>query len=250
MFEPFAFAPLGFQVTIEVNGVAPGVASPVHVPGSVPVLDVFGPIGHLGNNWSIQGGSLAAFAGQKIQLRFRGRSDAGGSVHDLCIDDVSVFDGVVGTGQAPQPGLAELDINNATDGFGLPVSSGNAGIHSTTIAAGATFSMTISGAPIQPIVLLYGPANAGIVGFPGIGQFDIGTTIGPLGVPNGIALFADGTQTTFFDVLYRTQATGSANFTFAMPAFPPGYVTTFQAVLFTGGPTVVAFSNAVNLNSM
>ncbi|MCA9319873.1 MAG: hypothetical protein KDB53_04015 [Planctomycetes bacterium] len=222
----------------------------ISYPGSVVTTNVFGTVGHIGDNWTIQGGNLNAFAGQVVQFVFRGQSSAGSSVHDICIDDVRVFDGVAGTGQAPQPGLAVLDINNAVDGFGLPVASGNNGIFSTTVTVGSLLSMSIEGAPSQPILLITGPANVGLISFPPLGQFDIGTGIGGGGIPTGLSLFADGTQLTFPNAFFRTTPAGEANFFFTMPALPPGPVTTFQAVVLTGGPTVVAFSNAVTLNAM
>ncbi|MCA9320444.1 MAG: hypothetical protein KDB53_06905, partial [Planctomycetes bacterium] len=155
-------------------------------------------------------------------------------------------------GQAPQAGLAVMDINNATDilNGSFTVGSGIAGPFETAVVPGDAVNFSFDGAPNQVIVLIAGPTNANIVAFPPQGQFDIGTAIGMSGIPTGLVLVADGGQTSFPSAFFRTSATGTMNAFFPMVAAPPGYVTTFQAVMFTGTPFVVAFSNAVELHAM
>ena len=74
-----------------------------------------GPLSSSGSAWVLQNVNLTAFAGQVVQLVFRVNSMNSGVTepHDIAIDDLSVFEMAATPGQAPQSGLAVLDINNA-----------------------------------------------------------------------------------------------------------------------------------------
>ncbi|MCA9321555.1 MAG: hypothetical protein KDB53_12500, partial [Planctomycetes bacterium] len=198
------------------------------------VMDVLGPINQFGDMlWHQQVVDLSAFAGHLVQIQFRGRSDGGSFTNDVAIDDVSVFNAQPSNGQAPLPGLASMDISNATNGGGFPVSSGANGIYFATINVGGSIDFDFEGEPGQAIILLAGASNEALVNLPPVGQFDIGTGIGGSGIPTGLSLVADGTQVTFPSFLFRTDAAGSAVASFSVPSFPLGVLTSFQAVFFT-----------------
>lgn len=168
----------------------------------------------------------------------------------LLIDQVRVHSVGIGQGQMPQPGAAVLEIGAAYDVAGFPLSSNRPGPYRTSIPNGlGTFNFTVTGAGSQPIVLLFGPENVGVANLPGIGQLDIGVP-NPLPpfLPTGIVIAADGTQPGLFNNLFVTNAAGVMSFSFGTPVFPAlGLFGTFQAAVLTGGPTVVALSNAVTI---
>ncbi|MCA9323375.1 MAG: immune inhibitor A, partial [Planctomycetes bacterium] len=205
------------------------------------------------NGWVSARHDLPSLAGQaNVLLRFAFGTDGSVQGEGIAIDDIRIFEPQAGPGQAPQPGLAVLDINNSIDvlnmSFGVP--SGINGPFTTSVVAGSALNFSFRGAPNQAIVLLAGPTNAALVNFPGLGQFDIGTGLGGNGIPTGIVLVGDGTQVNFPNVFYNTNANGDMDLSFSMPALPLGYFTTFQGLMFTGGPTVVAFTNAVELHAL
>ncbi|MCA9320627.1 MAG: hypothetical protein KDB53_07825 [Planctomycetes bacterium] len=213
-------------------------------------MDVFGPQGHLGSSaWQLQVVPLTAFIGDLVRLRFRGSSSAG-SDHDVAIDDLQLIDLVVGTGQAPQPGLATFDMNGAQDINGFRVSAGFNGPFTTTVAAGNALNMDFAGNSNQPILLLSGTTNTSLLNLGTIGQIDIGTGVDLMtGLPLGISIMGDGTQLNLPDFFFRTQLSGSTRISFPMPAFPMGYVTTLQPLIFTGNATVIAAGNAIELHA-
>ncbi len=162
---------------------------------------------------------------------------------------------VAGNGQAPQPGLAVLDINGAKEvnGIGVGGTDPNTmapinGPFFTNISQGTSIDFHFEGAAGQPVVLLAGALNPGVAAFPGIGQLDIGGPVGMGGIPMGIVLVADGNLSTLPDVLFRLDGNGELNFSLPLSSnFPLGVVSTFQSVNLTGGPSVVAISNAVEV---
>ncbi len=217
-------------------------------PGGIPVLDIVPPIGHLGAGWQAQAINLSAFLGQVVQIRFRAQMDGGGNDHHIAIDDIEFFNLITSNGQAPQPGLAEFDINNAVDANNLPVSFGSNGPFAANARTGDPFTMTFMGQPDQPIVLLAGPLSTGLAVFPGIGQLDLGTGLDPMtGLPTGIIVVGDGTQIALPDFFFRLQVDGTQTITFPTPPLPLGNFLTFQALILTGGPAVLAASNAVDV---
>lgn len=168
----------------------------------------------------------------------------------LLIDHVRVHAVGLGQGQVPQPGAAVLEIGAAYDVAGFPVSSNRPGPYRAAIPNGlGTFNFTVSGAGLMPIVLLFGQENPAVTNLPGIGQLDIGVP-NPLPpfLPTGIVIAADGTQPGLFNNLFVTNVAGVMNFSFGTPVFPSlGIFGTFQAAVLTGGPSVVALSNAITI---
>ncbi|MCA9321284.1 MAG: choice-of-anchor J domain-containing protein [Planctomycetes bacterium] len=221
-------------------------------PGGVPVLDVLGPLAPSANNqWELQVVNLAAWAGQDIQIRFRASTNNGApSANDIAIDDVRVLDLVTGLGQAPQPGLAVFDMNGATDLNGFRVPLGFNGPFTSTVTVGDALHLDFAGATNQPILLLAGLTSPALLGLGAIGQIDVGTSVDPMtGLPLGVAVIGDGTQASLPNFFFRTQSSGMTRISFPMAPFPIGYVTTLQPLMFTGGSSVIAAGNAIELHA-
>ncbi len=218
-------------------------------PGNAVTMNVLPATGHLGSGWQPIVVDLAAFAGSTARIIFRGRSDGGSDVHDIAIDDVTVFEFVPGVGQPPVPGVAEFDINNAqSPGLSL-ISSGDAGPYSTTVTVGSLLDFKFFGEANQTIILLLGNKNPAVATFANVGIIDIGGPIDPMtGVPTGISVFADGSVPSGFNPFFNTTATGFCNVFFTMPAVPPGILTTFQAIMFNStSPVGLTMTNAIEV---
>ena len=198
------------------------------------INDIVPPFGHIGGNWVKRTVNLNAYAGTPLRIRFRVNSTNSGNntfTHDICIDDLRIFDLVPGNGQPPQPGLAVLDVNDsAVEVNSLPVSSGLPGPYSVDVASGGLMSIRVEGAPNQEIFLLTGALAVGSQSFAGIGQVDLAN---PAELTNG-----------FLENFFYTDATGSFVFSFNLN-LGVGGVIPLQAAVRTGGPTVIALSNAV-----
>jgi hypothetical protein len=168
----------------------------------------------------------------------------------LLLDYVRVDPNALGSGQAPQPGSAVMDMNGAFDRAGFPVVFGRPGPYFASAINGAgTLDMTFRGAPHQPIVLLMGPGNPGAAFYAGIGQVDIGISNPVLPyVPGGIVVVVDGSQPGFLSNFFDTGVNGVTTISLGMPFLPAtGVIGTFQAAVFTGGLSVIKMSNAVEL---
>ncbi len=217
-------------------------------PGGAITLDVLPQTGHVGSMWQPYVVNLSAFNGTLCRLVFRGRSDGGGDTHDLAIDDITIFDFVPGIGQAPQPGVAVMDINNALSPGLAGVSSGAKGPYTTNVDVGDLLTFDFSGEPSQTIILLLGTKNPGAAIFPVVGSIDIGGPIDPTSMlPTGIVIFADGSVPSGFNPFFNTTSAGTANVFFTMPPVPPGILTTFQAALLNSTPSGVGMTNAIEV---
>ena len=236
-------------------------------PGGAVTMDAFGPQGDLGYGtqaaaqWAQQTVNLAPFAGQVVQLRFRGRSDNSGSptfYHDQCIDDVSVFEPTPTVGQASRPGMAAFDINGALNANNATVSSGLGGPYFASVTQGGAFDMSFDGAPNQPITVVYGSLNPVSATYPGgVGQFDIGGPgVDPQGIPLNIGVFVDAIAWASapvgfpIDAMFFTGAGGTLaiNFTFPNFGIPSGSVlTTFQSAITDTVAPFVYISNAIEV---
>ena len=62
-------------------------------------------------------------------------------------------------GQAAQPGIAEFDINSATDANGYGAALGGNGPFFTSVAETTNMNMQFTGEANQVIVLFTGPLN-------------------------------------------------------------------------------------------
>lgn len=210
------------------------------------VLDVVPPIGDTGGVWTNFSTSLTPFIGDVIRVRFRGRNDnpnngSNDFTDDTGIDDVLIADIVPGLGQAPQPGLAELDINGAAEANGFPLNSGFNGPYFSSITAPTAMTIDMRGEANQPILLLLGTLTINAVAFPGIGQLDIAD-------PN-FAVIGDGTQGGLINSFFILDPNGERQFVLPTNNLP-GFFSTFQAVMFNTTPSVLSFSNAVEVTVM
>ncbi|MCA9320557.1 MAG: hypothetical protein KDB53_07470 [Planctomycetes bacterium] len=159
-----------------------------------------------------------------------------------------------GVGQAKQS-LATLRVNDAREVNGLSIDtidpmtmSAIRGPFFVNVARNSTIDFRIQGASGQAILLLAGALNPASANFPPIGQLDIGGPVGGGGIPTGLSIVADGTRSTFPDVFFVTGASGQMDIGFNVSGiFPIGTLTTFQALVFTGNPQVIAISNAVQV---
>ncbi len=215
-------------------------------------LDVMPPIGSVENAWRQAGLLLGPWASPGFRIRFRVDSTNGGAntfTHDIAIDDVMVGEAPpLGNGQPETPGVAGLDINNATEANGFGVGSGFPGPFMTQVVGGTdALNFSIRGEPNQNFVLLAGPLNVGSLLAPPQGQFDIGfTNPMPPFIPTGITVVWNGFDVAFPAALYNTGSTGEFNLTLPSPAVP-GLNIAFQAIVATASGTVVKFTNAVDL---
>ena len=226
---------------LEIDVIDWSSGSPVLNQSVVPPF-----LSELDRGWHEKSIDLSAYVGKAIQVVFRGVNNNGTYKHDVCIDDIRVYEAISPTGQPAQPGLAELDINGALNPLGDPVSSYTPGPHTVPIPSGAIANIDITGASSdQTIILLSGELNVGVGGVANIGQFDIGTPSGGP-VPGGLTIVANGANTgggSFWSSVFTTGGgTMSVAISFNVPL---GTVIPLQAILFTGGPTVIALSNAV-----
>jgi hypothetical protein len=197
--------------------------------------------------------SVPEAAGQPAVV-FAFRYWSGGNRYFWAVDDVHVTGNtnlVASTGQAPRSGIAELDVSGALDQNGLPIASGLAGPYSVTLASGLDdFVITMGGAPNQAVIILEGPLNLGAFPLPGpMGQLDVGVpNPNPPYVPSGIIVLVDGSSGQFFDSFFHTGSSGTRTMNFGPSTLPAGVVMNLQALVKTGGPTVIAVSNAVSVS--
>ncbi len=220
----------------------------ISYPFGFLTTDVTPSISHLGSAWILHVVDLSPFAGQMIQLVFRGNTSIGGSGHDIAIDDLSVSGLQATPGQAPQPGLAVLDLNNPFNINGNTVDLGFGGPYFTSVAEGGTLLFHIEGTPLQTILLLGGPLNPVVASFPGIGSMDIGGPVDPItGIPSAITVLADGAISFGLDGFFVTAVDGQFDFATSVPSLPPGLRITFQAVIASSAMVSMKLSNAVEV---
>ncbi len=221
-------------------------------PSGLITTDVFGPQGHIGPNWTLQTLSLNAFAGQTIQLVLRGETTNSGSTdHDIAIDDISVLELLATPGQAPQPGLAVLDINDPRNINTDPLTFGFGGPFFTNVTEGDILRFKMEGEALQPIILFSGPLNPNAASFPNVGSIDLGGPIDPVsGLPTALTVLADGTVLGGLNSFFVTAANGIAEIGFSVPNLPIGVLGSFQCAFFTTGGAGVALSNAVQVTVM
>ncbi len=221
----------------------------ISYPSGAMTTDVFGPQGQTGPSWTLQNVDLSPFAGQVIQLIFRGEtvSNAGNS-HDVAIDDVAVFDLLPTLGQAPQPGLAVLDLNAPRNANGVPLSFAANGPYFSSVSAGDILNFKMKGGAMQPIILFAGPLNPGVASFAGIGSIDVGGPIDPLtGIPTFLTILADGTTLGGFNPFFVIAASGSTQVGFSVPNLPPGVLGTFQCAVYSSTTSGISLTNAVQV---
>lgn len=185
--------------------------------------------------------TLDGAAGQPVvQLRWVFFSDSSVTREGFMLDDVKIEEITQGAGQAPQPGVATLDFNNAVEQNGFSVGVGLNGPYTTTITTGNDYDITMTGEANQAIILLLGTTSVGAIPLPPIGQFDLD--------PASASIVADGTLISLLDSLFVLDASGQRVLTF--PATPglAGASFSFQALMFNS--VVPGFSNMVEVTFM
>ncbi len=224
----------------------------IEYPSGSTTLDVYGPIGSLPPimyviDWIRQVVDLSAFQGKVISLRFRATTSNGQASHIIRLDDVEISDHPIGPGQAPQPGLAIFDINQARSVGDELVTTLENGPYTALASPGGPLDFSFEGEAGQPILLIFGSLNPVAATFPNAGQMDIGGLPDPLtGIPIGVGLMFDGTLATGFNPLFQTNVTGTGGVQFITPMIVPGILTTFQAAIYNS-TTGISLSNAVQL---
>ena len=215
-------------------------------PGPVVFTAVCPQIGHLGNSWMLINCDLSMFDNSGIiRIQFRVDSNNGTFTHDIAIDDVSVYCVVPTSGQAPQPGLSTLDINNAQNANGFPVPAGPNGPYFANATVGSPLTFTFEGEPFQVIVLLAGTLNVGVLSFPPFGQLDIGG-VDPMGLPTGIQIIGSASDPGFVNTFFRVGPNGTQILSASTPPLLAGTTNTYQAAIFNT-IALIGLSNAVEL---
>ena len=249
------------------SDVAPGSAddNPLSIDvvdpsGMVLVADAAIYLGNgLGSDWTQQVFDLTPYIGSTVRVQFRGTNASSNFVDDESIDDVALIDFTGDTGQAPQPGLAVLDIDNAVNMFGFGVGSNQNGPYFTSVTQGGPFTISFEGQPNQPLTSFFAPLNRAVATFGAVGQMDVGIgALDPMtGFPVDLVVFGNGIlwATTpgapfSFDSLWITNGAGTGAMTLNMPNFgaAPGTVlTTFQFGILSPAAPFAYLSNAVEL---
>lgn len=156
----------------------------------------------------------------------------------IAIDDVAIFEAPFGTGQAPQTGLAVLDVNDAKEAVSFPVAEGNPGPYFTAVSATTdTFDLSFAGPPVTPFALLGGPLSVGAYVLPDGQQLDVFpfTTLASGASPGGINPF------------FVTDGQGDMTLSLSVPLPLVGTALTFQ-VLGESPPGTLFLSNAVQVS--
>lgn len=206
------------------------------------VQDILTPIGSTNDEWVQFSASLQAFIGTTVRVRFRGRNDnpnqtGNGFSNDVGLDDVSLVDVIPGNGQAPQDGIAVLDIANSTEVNGFGVSSLLNGPYSASVAAGDNFDLVMGGEMNQAVLFLVGDLAVGAINAgPPFGQLDLANVV----------LAADGNGSGFLDSLFVLDGSGNRAHSFPSTSILSGQTLGFQLIVFNTG-TAFGFSNAVEV---
>ena len=204
-----------------------------------------------GDQWVNITASMVPYIGQVVQAQIRGTNIPSTSFYcDSAIDDFSVYELVTLSGQAPQAGLATLDINGAINGNLNSVSTGDNGPYSASAASADFLNYSITGEAYAGILLLGGPLNVQVATFPGFGQFDIGLLpLNSMGLPGNLYVWADGITPPLagFNQFFVLNGSGTADVIVGLPVLPVGTLTTFQCIN-THSVLSAGFSNAVEIS--
>ncbi len=219
-------------------------------PSGNTLLDVYGPQGALSTTspaWNRQFIDLNPFVMQKIMLRFRGVTSNVQDAHYLICDDLRLVDHLIGAGQAPQPGLAVLDINSCRNIGNELVSFLEPGPYFASSIIGETLEIRLEGESNQPVILFFGNYGVASATFPNIGQMDVGGNVNPMtGIPTGISVLFDGNSPTGLNPLFITDVTGVSGLITTTPLLPIGLLTTFQGAMYNS-TSGISLTNAVLL---
>lgn len=228
---------------VSING---GPFSRLGSAGDPGALNWYGGGIFNGNFWERSSGNFGVWrtarhlipgaAGNVIQLRWFLDNNQTFSLNEdgVGIDNVLVYEAQFGQGQ-PASSLAQLDVNDAVEVLGFPVTSAIPGPYFTAVSATQdTLDISFSGAPLQAIALLGGTLNVGAIPYP-VGQIDV--------FP--FQIWAAGYEQGGLNPLFFTNSQGVMNLSVTIPLGLVGQVITFQGVL--AGAETFALTNAVQV---
>ncbi len=201
-------------------------------------------------NWTLITANLSSFSGSRIRLVLRLQFVMGIASGSILIDDLGIVDlAVQGTGQAPQAGLATMEINHS---FGVGHDrprSGDPGPYFAQTNVGELIDFRFEGEPSQWVALFWGALNPSSIDYGAIGLCDVGSGFDPMtGLPANIWIVADGLNPVRpVDYLCHTDINGKLFLTTVTPQLPPGSNGAFQSVFGTSNGSWFALSNAVEL---
>lgn len=230
-----------------------GHFNPIHVDlltSGGTITSIASVLADTGDAWTSISASLVPYIGQVVQFQIRGDNSAGLQYCDSSIDDFSIFEQAVLSGQAPQAGVATLDINGAINANTNMVASGDNGPYAANVTQNGFLSCDIGGEAGAGILLIGGPLNVQVATYPGFGQFDIGLL--PLnagGVPGtGLFVWADGITVPMVGLnqFFVISPSGTTRIDLGIPVLPLGTLTTFQCIN-TNSVQIIGFSNAVEV---
>jgi hypothetical protein len=115
---------------------------------------------------------------------------------------------------------AQLSINGI-GGLGLP------GPFSVAVGQGSTIALDWLGPPNRPLLLGAGPGNTSMAALGCSGILHVGTPP----TYSDLVIVLDGTQPGFPGALFQTSGAGTSSQTFAVPALPPGLLTSLQGAI-------------------
>ena len=205
--------------------------------------DIIAPIvGDQGDMWFSIGADISPLLvapSDVWRIAFRATANPVGGEpweSDLAIDGFFAGDPNCAAGQPPTPGVAVLDIATASNCIGSRIGSGIAGPYYANVSVGTNYAITMSGAPMQPIVCVVGSLSVAEQTFASIGQLDLANPV----------IIADGTGPSFLDALWVLDASGSRVLTLPAPVSLQGQVLTFQCAMFNAS-VGATLSNAVQV---
>ena len=231
---------------MSVDGSAFALVGSFDEPGSInwynaQFTDAWTGTSDQSGTWRTARVLLRGAAGSVVTLRWtlRGASFFPRSGEGVGIDDIQITEVPFGEGQPP--GRAELDINQAVDRFGFPVSSSVPGPYfAAASSSGEGFNLSIRGEPNQPAVLLGGTFAANTLSIPGAGQLDLSM----------FDVLLNGAVTGGLNPFFLTNATGELRLSLTVPIALVGNTTTFQALVLSSSQCPVGFclTNAVQVS--
>ncbi|MCA9320569.1 MAG: S8 family serine peptidase [Planctomycetes bacterium] len=148
----------------------------------------------------------------------------------------------LGTGEPNHP-QGSFRLEGALDAQGRRPQLGLPGPFHLARSAGEPVTFIYESTPNRPFLLLAGPVHSNNFLFTGVGWLDIGL-LGLVPEFTDVFLLVDGvTPTDFLSQIANAGPSGRREYTFTMPALPPGPVIAFQAVFYesaTGQLTMTA----------
>jgi hypothetical protein len=151
--------------------------------------------------------------------------------------DIRVSQVELGGGQAPMPGVATLDVNNAL-AYALPVDSAQPGPYYTDVIETEMVALSLTGMPQQPVVMLLGDIEEDAWNFGLHGQLDLD--------PASLQIIGDGTLPGGWNSMWVIPSSGELQLSFPPQPALSGTTVGLQAAIFNP-LQIVQLSNAVEV---